>query len=74
MWINDQETQPDEALPKDPIASHRRHKAAAQCVSISAMSRLLGAEGPVNLCKGTTQNVTRGGKLLAAEEHDIDPF
>jgi hypothetical protein len=54
MWLNDQETQPDEALPKDPIASHRRHKAAAQCVSISAMSRLLGAEGPVNLCKGTT--------------------
>src|SRR5215510_16197315 len=55
MWINDQETQPDEALPKDPIASHRRHKAAAHCVSSPAISRLLSAEGPVNLCEGTTQ-------------------
>ena len=59
---------------KNPIASHRRHQAAARCVSIPAISRLLGAEGPVNLCEGTTQSATRVGELLAAEQHDIDPF
>jgi hypothetical protein len=74
VWINDQETQPDETLPKDPIASHRRHEAAARCVSIPAIRRLLGTEGPVDLCEGMTPNTTRVSELLAAEEYDIDPF
>src|SRR5262245_59886200 len=67
MWINDQETQPDEARPKNPIASHRRHKAATHCVSIPTISRWRGTEGSVNLCEGTTQSATGVGELLAAE-------
>jgi hypothetical protein len=59
--LKDQETQPDEALPKGPITSQRLHEADTRCVSIPAISRLLGAESPINLYKGTTQRAARIG-------------
>lgn len=61
VLIKDQETQPDEVLPKDPITSQRLYETDTRYVSIPVIRQLLGAEDPVNLYEGTTQRAARIG-------------